>query len=75
MRDINRKRLEWMAKARTGDAFPNELFGVNTWDIAMREMAQDVLEEIQQQRDITAFYRRSIEELAGISHERRDRVD
>jgi hypothetical protein len=75
MRDINRKRLEWCATAKTGDTFPHELFGVNSWDHAIREMALDALEEIQQQRDITAFYRRSIEELAGLSHERRDRMD
>jgi hypothetical protein len=47
--ELNRKRLEWMATARKGDLFPEDLgFLQNDWDGPIREAAQAALNEIDE---------------------------
>lgn len=58
MDEINRKRLEWMAKAKPGDLFPADLFkgdgpdNYTGWSWAVTEAAQAALDELASYRGI-----------------------
>jgi hypothetical protein len=73
VKDINRKRLEWMAKAKVGDEFPAELFhgsGYTGWSDAVREAAADAIDELASFRGIKVDIANEIVHIDGIKYAR-----
>lgn len=51
--EISRKRLEWMANAKPGDTMPIDLFGAESWAIAVSESIKEALDVIDQKNTLT----------------------